>query len=340
MSVPPSTPAIESVGFTTADAHRCAAFLCGRLGFQQEGRCTILGGPYAELIGLAGAHLRLVRLRLGAERIELTEVIDPGPHQRRGRPIAAEARSCDLSFQHLCLVVSDLVVAHGAVAPLIASGELRSISSAPQRLPSWNVAAAGIEAFKFRDPEGHALELLQFPPGKGDPRWQRPAADPDSPWLGIDHSAIAIGDSEVSQRFYVEGLGLRRGVEGLNSGVEQERLDGLAGARVRIVPLRCRQGPGLEGLQYLEPSGGRPIPADLGAQDLDHWQIRLVVDDLEAIRGRLISLALLGDLPPSTVVDLEGAGLGFRRALQLRDPDGHRIQLVQRSEAAAPAASP
>jgi catechol 2,3-dioxygenase-like lactoylglutathione lyase family enzyme len=340
VSVPPAAPAIESFGFTTADAARSEALFCGRLGFRVESRRTIEGGPYAQLIGLPGARLELVRLRLGAERVELTEVLDPGPGQRPGRPIAADARSNDLSFQHLCLVVADLEAAHGAVAPLIASGELRAISTAPQRIPDWNTAAAGIEAFKFRDPEGHALELLRFPAGKGDPRWQLPPEDPAAPWLGIDHSAIGIAESDASRRFYAAGLGLHAPGEGLNSGVEQERLDGLGGARVRIVPLRCPQGPGLEGLQYLEPPGGRPIPADLGPQDLDHWQIRLLVDDLEVILERLRKLPLPNRAALPAPVDLGGTGLGFRRGLQLRDPDGHRLQLVERSVADGPVASP
>ena len=43
-------------------------------------------------------------------------------------------------------------------------------SPEPQRLPDWNATAGGIKAFYFKDPDGHPLEILQFPAGKGDPR--------------------------------------------------------------------------------------------------------------------------------------------------------------------------
>ena len=49
--------------------------------------------------------------------------------------------------------------------------KVQHASPGPQRLPDWNTKAAGIRAFYFKDPDGHNLEILQFPPDKGDPRW-------------------------------------------------------------------------------------------------------------------------------------------------------------------------
>ncbi len=80
------------------------------------------------------------------------------------------SRSNDLWFQHIAIVVSDMDRAYQKLCQF----DVTSISTAPQKLPDYIEAAAGIEAFYFRDPDGNALELISFPPDKGDPRWQIP----------------------------------------------------------------------------------------------------------------------------------------------------------------------
>ena len=320
-------PHIDSFGLTTADAEASAAFFETCLGFRRLGEAVVLeGGPYAQLVGLPGGRLRVLRLAIGAEVLELTEVLAPGPGARPGRPIPAGSRSNDRWFQHACLVVNSLEAALAGLQPAFAAGRITAISSAPQRLPDWNVAAAGIVAFKFRDPDGHPLELLQFPPDKGEPRWH--AAVP-GPVLGIDHSAIGSADTATSARFYGDLLGLAAGGDGVNSGPEQDGLDGLAGTWVRITGHRCPSGAGVECLDYREPTGGRPMPADQGLQDLAHWQLRLRVADLEAITGRAGALGGRVISPGIVALGEQAGWLGASRALQLADPDGHRLQLLQ-----------
>ena len=320
-------PHLDSLGFTSSDAEATATFFEQCLGFQREVEAPILeGGPYAKLVGLPGARFKLLRLRIGAEVLEITEVLDAGPGGRPGRPIAADSLSNDRWFQHSCLVVNSMEAALAALQPAFAAGRIRPISSAPQRLPDWNTAAAGIVAYKFRDPEGHPLELLQFPPDKGEARWH---AQAPGPLLGIDHSAIGIADSAASCRFYRELLGLSAGGDGVNSGPEQDGLDGLAGTRVHITGHRCPSGAGVECLDYREPTGGRPLPADQGIQDLAHWQLRLRVADLEAIAERVEAFG--GRLISPGIVELGDQAdlIGATRALQLADPDGHQLQLLQ-----------
>ena len=320
-------PQITSIGFTCRHTETTADFYCRHLGFEPAGSCTLEPGAYAALLGLPGSRLKLQRLRLGAETLELSQVLELGPGLRPGRAIPADSRSCDLWFQHICIVVADLDAAAAPIQNLIATKQLQPISSAPQTLPSWNSAAAGIQAFKFHDPEGHCLELLQFPEGKGDPRWHQPAGA--SPFLGIDHSAIANADTPRSCRFYEQLLGLKLGGDGVNSGPEQDRLDGLANTEVRITAHRCPQGAGVECLNYLQPMSGRALPADQSSADLAHWQIRLQVSDLEGIASRVEAYG--GSLISDKVMTLPEAlqqDLGFRQALQIRDPDGHQLQLV------------
>jgi catechol 2,3-dioxygenase-like lactoylglutathione lyase family enzyme len=320
-------PHIESIGFTTADAEASAAFFVEVLGFERRDDARLVdGGPYATLIGLPGARLKLLRLVIGSELLELTEVLKLPPGSRPGRPIPADSRSNDRWFQHGCLVVNDMAAALARLQPVVAAGRITPISTASQRLPDWNTAAAGIQAYKFRDPEGHPLELLQFPPDKGDARWHVEAR---GPLLGLDHSAIGIADTTASSRFYRELLGLAAGGDGVNSGPEQDGLDGLAATRVRITAHRCPRGAGVECLDYREPSGGRPMPADQGPQDLAHWQLRLRVADLEAIADR--AEALGGRLISGGIIELgqQAEWIGATWALQLADPDGHRLQLLQ-----------
>ena len=201
-----------------------------------------------------------------------------------------------------------------------------------------NSAAAGIRAFKLHSPEGHCLELLEFPADKGDARWHSPddtSSNPAGLVLGIDHSAIGIGDTERSCRFYNDLLGLHLGGDGINEGPEQDGLDGLTDTRVRITGHRCPSGAGIECLDYRHPSGGRPMPTDLAPQDRAHGQLRLLVGrdparlkaiaaGLEDHGGRLISPGVV------TLPDPEARALGFQTGLQVRDPDGHRLQLVVR----------
>lgn len=322
------TPRISSFGFTTAHADAAAHFFETTLGFTRGESLLVDAGAYAQLVGLPGSRLKLVRLHLGAETLELSEVLNLGDGLRPGRPIPADSRSCDLWFQHICIVVSDLEAASASARQAIASGSLEGVSTAPQTLPDWNTAAAGIQAYKFRDPEGHNLELLQFPPDKGEARWH--SAQPASaPFLGIDHSAISVADTPGSCRFYDELLGLRLGGDGVNSGPTQDGLDGLKDTRVRITGHRCPTGAGVECLNYQPPNIGRPRPADQGAQDLAHWQIRLRVADLDQIAATAEDFG--GQPLHGGVIELghQAALVGSERALQLADPDGHQLQLLQ-----------
>ncbi|MEO1002526.1 MAG: VOC family protein [Cyanobacteria bacterium J06638_7] len=332
----PPWPHLEAVSFSCADAEACAAFFCSQLGFRRLD--AIDPGPaYASLIGLPGAQLHLVRLGLGRERLELLEVRRLAAGQRPGRPFPPASRSIDLWFQHICIVVRDLQRASAAVRHSVATGALAAISDSPQRLPDSNPAAAGIEAFKLHGPEGHPLELLAFPAGKGQARWHtgcgEDGAHPDL-FLGIDHSAIAVGRTSRSCRFYNDLLGLELAGDGVNEGPEQDHLDGLVGTRVRITSHRCASGPGIECLDYRQPAGGRSMPADLGPQDRCHGQLRLLIGDqpaalaaiaqrLEAFGGRCLSAVV--PLPAGTA-----SLLGFEAGLQISDPDGHRLQLVVR----------
>jgi catechol 2,3-dioxygenase-like lactoylglutathione lyase family enzyme len=308
--------AVDGVGLTVSDMERSLAFYTRVLPFAQVSDVEVAGPEYEALTGVFGCRLRVVGLRLGDERLELVEFVAP-----RGRPAPADARSNDRWFQHVAIVVRDMDAAYAKLR----AARVEHASTGPQRLPDWNPAAGGIEAFYFKDPDGHPLELIRFPPGKGDPRWHRPG---DALFLGIDHTAIVVADTEASLRFYHDVLGLRVAGESENHGTEQEHLNNVFGARLRITGLRAAAGPGVELLEYLAPRDGRPYPPDARPNDLVHWQTRVVAPSTGDATARLRT-ARAGFVSPGEV-DVPEQTLGFDRGITVRDPDGHVVQVVER----------
>jgi catechol 2,3-dioxygenase-like lactoylglutathione lyase family enzyme len=308
-----AAPAVTSVGLTVSDLERSLAFFRDVLAFELVERAEQAGPAHEALEGVFGLRTLSARLRLGDELLELTQYLAP-----EGRPIPLDSRSNDRWFQHVALIVSDMDAAY---AHLRRHG-VRHASSGPQRLPDWNPNAGGIEAFYFKDADGHVLEVLAFPPGKGDPKWHR-LAESGRLFLGIDHTAIVVADTERSLAFYRDVLGLTVAGASENHGSEQEHLNNVFGARLRITALRGSAGPGIELLEYLAPSDGRPFPPDARANDLLHWETRLAVGDLAGLATRLRN-ARAPFLSPGPIE----LGPGHH-ALLLRDPDGHALELHQ-----------
>ncbi|MDQ3810957.1 MAG: VOC family protein, partial [Chloroflexota bacterium] len=305
--------AVVAVGMTVSDMDRAVEFYSTVLGLEKVSETEVAGPEFEHLEGVFGLRMRVVRMRLGEELLELTEYLAP-----RGRPIPVDSRSQDRWFQHVAIVVSDMDRAYARLRRY----KVQHASSGPQRLPAWNKNAGGIEAFYFKDPDGHVLEVLEFPAGKGDPKWHRPS---DRLFLGIDHTAIVVSDTERSLAFYRDVLGLRVAGESENYGTEQEHLNNVFGARVRITGLRADSGPGVEFLEYLAPRDGRPYPADAKANDLLHWQTTLVTPDAEAAAHALRAGGSVF-ISPGTVT-VPGRQLGFGKGFLVRDPDGHAVEV-------------
>lgn len=315
MSAKAIVEAVGAVGMTVSDLARSIAFYRDVLSFtlvkEEEG----MGAPVEQLEGVFGAHVRRARLELGSEAIVLTQYLAP-----RGRPIPGDVRSNDLTFQHVAIVVSDMDRAYARLR----AHQVRYVSTAPQTLPQWNQGAAGIRAFYFADPDDHTLEVIWFPAGKGDPRWQRKVS---ALFLGIDHTAIGVADTARSLHFYRDVLGFRITGESENYGTEQEHLNSVFGAHLRITGLHVAAGPGIELLEYLSPRDGRPAPADLRANDIAHWQTTLRASDLPAVAAG--ALAAGGRATSPEVVEIEATTLQIHRGRLIRDPDGHGLVLAR-----------
>jgi catechol 2,3-dioxygenase-like lactoylglutathione lyase family enzyme len=147
--------------------------------------------------------------------------------------------------------------------------------------------------------------------------------------MGIDHTAIGVSDTETSLKFYRDLLGMKVVGESLNIGTEQEHLDNVFGARVRVTALRpTLQSPGIEFLEYETPPGGRPKPLDVKANDIVHWQTTLIVDDIEAAEKwlRENNVRIVSD----QVRTLPDDKLGFKEGIMALDPDGHAMLIVEK----------
>jgi catechol 2,3-dioxygenase-like lactoylglutathione lyase family enzyme len=282
------------------------AFYSGALGFFVTNEALIDDPAWGELMGIPGARGHTVVLRLGEQELALLAFDPPG------HPYPSASRSTDLWFQHLAIVVADMEAAYAQLCrhPFIAISD-----HGPQRLPP---NTGSVIAFKFRDPDGHPLELIQFPPGTGYSTWQKKQGI----FLGIDHSAIDVADMSQSLDFYTRALGLSVASRSINSGPEQGRLDHARDVVVEVVALRSdMEGPPHVELLGYERPAGRPIPARVKANDLLADRLVLQVDELprlvKALRAERVEFISSG------IVTLRD---GHRAAL-LRDPTGHMLMI-------------
>jgi catechol 2,3-dioxygenase-like lactoylglutathione lyase family enzyme len=298
---------VDSIGLTVSDLDRSVDFYSKVLSFQKVSEVEVDGPEYEHRYGVFGVRARIARMRLGDEFLELTEFLAP-----RGRAAPVDARSNDRWFQHVAIIVKNMNRAY----QWLREHKVQHASSGPQRLPDWNKNAGGIQAFYFRDPDGHPLEILSFPIGKGNPKWQRST---EAMFLGIDHTAIVINDTQASLRFYRDTLGMHVAGESENYGPEQERLNNVFGARLRITALRGAAGPGVEFLEYLAPQDGRPYPRDARSNDLIHWQTNFsgtnVDEAAQSFRRERVTFISVGARDTKSVI--------------VRDPDGHAIQIAE-----------
>ena len=307
--------AIGPIRITVSDMDRSVDFYCRVLTFQKTSDAESAGEEFEHLSGVFGARVRTVRMTLGEETIELVQFLAP-----RGRPIPLDSRSNDLWFQHIAVIVSDMDRAY----EVLRSNKVEFASSGPQRLPDWNKNAAGIRAFYFKDPDEHPVEILEFPADKGDAKWHRANG---RLFLGIDHTAIAISNTEESLRFYRDLLGLRVAGESENYGTEQEHLNNVFGAHLRITALRAPTGPGIELLEYVSPRDDRSFPSDERANDVVHRETVLIVGDAETAAGKIN--AVHAELVSSGVIVNHLRELEFASQFLVRDPDGHVLQIAE-----------
>ena len=268
--------AVAGFRLVTQDLPRLTRFYHEVLGFAVQGPTAPIDDAEMTLLGVSGRGRRQV-LSIGRQIVAIDEFETPG------RPYPADSDAASLWFQHLALVVVDIAAAYAGLRDIVPITE-----GGPQHLPP---ASGGAHAFKFRDPDGHPLELLRFSQDGVPAAWQDRSPLPGQLALGIDHSAISVGDPDVSIAFYT-GLGLQPGTQTHNRGTAQQHLDGLRDVEVEVQPMIPAVGtPHLELLGY-RVSRGQDGPA----------------------------------LQPNDVAATRVVWQGAKAAL-LHDPDGHLHQI-------------
>ena len=281
MTTDGSSPAkgIACFSLTTADAPRLSAFYRAAFGCQIVKTERVSGGDFERLMDVQGGAARTM-LSLGDQMIELLQF------DRPGHPYPADSTASDLIFQHFAVVVSDMAQAY---TRLCATPHWTPISvGGPQRLPQ---SSGGVTAFKFRDPEGHPLELLAFAENNVPAIWRTPKA---ALCLGIDHSAISVSDIAASVGFY-ESLGFAVTGQSINEGAAQQNLDDIADVHVVVAALSINHSsPHLELLCYAENRSSGPV--------------QLRNNDLAATRSVLTS--------------------GNANQIRIFDPDGHHFVMA------------
>ena len=227
----------------------------------------------------------LIELTLGRCLLRLRRV--------QGRAIPEDSRSHDRWFRHLAVVVREMSTAVKHVRAF----SPQTVSPEPQTLPNWNKSSGGIEAFYFRDPEGHPLELIHFPKDKGRPQWQGSGHDL---FQGVDHTAIVVSSAAASSEFYRTLAQLTPSAVAHNYGSEQAGLSQLEGADMRATSLgsAATRAPSLELLEYATPVDGRAMPSNTSREDV-WWSATLFARDKEVIA----SASALTDAPYRTDPD-------------------------------------
>ncbi|WEN16668.1 hypothetical protein PY254_08370 [Rhodanobacter sp. AS-Z3] len=280
---------LQHVRLCSADAKLLSRFYESALGFRQVAVEHLSGARAQERFGMAGRVLRIT-LALGAQRVKLVQFVD-----RPGCAYPADLRSSDVRFQHIAIVVSDMTAAMAQLSQV--SGWSPITRYGPQQLP---ISSGGVTAFKFRDPEGHPLELLAFPDHATPAYWSHMHGQ--GAFLGIDHSAISVADSARSIAFY-EGLGLSVSGHSLNDDATQGLLDDLAHPVVEVTALSADHvPPHLELLCYRE--SGRAAPTELRVNDI-------------ATTCLIFEPMPRSARPPT----------GGRSLCNLVDPDGHHLAI-------------
>jgi len=283
---------------------RSVLFYQERLGFKPSGPPFVMDDGLAQLCGFTDRAMIVQRLRLGPQELELVET------GRNVRSYPENSTSADLWFQHFAVCSNDCMRAFqqlyradsAAILPMSISRDEMGDAN-PIKLPA---RSGGVTAFKFRDPDGHPVELLE-PAHTGPTRRTQE---------GIDHCAISVADIGASIDFYIDKLGFSMSARQTNFGQEQGCLDGLDEPVLEVIALRTSPSlsPHLELLGYRRPVGAAQLVAASPA-DIVSDKLVLAISSPREVASQLEASSQIGSIAREEV-------------LLVRDPDGHLLILT------------
>jgi len=142
--------AVDAIGMTVSDMDQAIDFYTNILPFERLSDVEVWGSEYERLQGIFGIRMRVVRLKLGDQFIDLTEYLTP-----KGRPIPIDSRSNDKWFQHIAIVVNDI---DDAVRQ-IREGNYKFVSSGVMEVPENKLGFR--RGVLVCDPDGHVMRVVE-----------------------------------------------------------------------------------------------------------------------------------------------------------------------------------
>ncbi len=306
------------VGMTVSDMDRSVDFYTKVLDFERVSDDEVVGASLMRSSrGCSAPACAWFACGSGEEYLQLTQYLAPP-----GRPAPVDCAEQRPLVSARC----DHRARHGqrlrAAAPVQGAARLdRTAAPAEDDSRRRRHPRILLSRSRWSPPRG----ACSSPPDKGDPKWHAPT---DRLFLGIDHTAIVVADTRGESGF----LPRRARVSGGRR--EHEFRDGAGAPEQRArrpAPHHRSSGPGGAGHRVPRVPGPARRPA-YPVRRASERPGALADDRARARRGcggwqpsgagnfRLIS---------SAPVELPDTTLGFRRALLVRDPDGHVVQLAE-----------
>ena len=199
---------------------------------------------------------------------------------------------------------------HIAFATEDAAGLRTFLAARGVQVPaSANKVRIGNTSFNVKDPEGHTLEFTQYEPGGWTRRESGKFLSDKRISTRIMHVGILVGDATQTTKFYGDVLGLKEFWRG-NSANSQF-----------VSWINMRLPDSQDYIEYMLYSD-LPAPTQRGSQH----HICLEVPDIEKALARLEANPYRKTYTRPMEIRI---GINRRRQLNLFDPDGTRIELME-----------
>jgi glyoxylase I family protein len=138
----------------------------------------------------------------------------------------------------------------------------------------------------------------------------------------IHHTGLTVSNLERALAFWGDALGADVVMRQEKQGGYFEAIVGEAAVDVRMAHVAFGgEGPRIELFEYRSPRADhvRPRPADVGFA-----HVCVACDDLDAVLERLVAA---GGTPVSDPIAVDSGANAGGRAVYVRDPDGHTVEL-------------
>ncbi|HEY3614160.1 MAG TPA: VOC family protein [Gaiellales bacterium] len=136
------------------------------------------------------------------------------------------------------------------------------------------------------------------------------------------HTGLTVSNLERALAFWGDALGAEVVVRQDRQGGYFEAIVGEHGVDVRTAQVAIgRDGHRIELFEYRSPRGGRVAPR---SADVGFTHVCVACDDLDAVLARLVGA---GGEAVSEPIEVDTGVNAGGRAVYVRDPDGHTVEL-------------